>query len=115
MEARDDDSNIKTPDLRGQFILGASDDYELNSVGGVKAVALDIKEMPRHSHKNYRGIWHKAGRGNHGVSRCDSRYTKDGPPDTNEGGDPDDEGNTKPHNNMPPYHTLVYIIKCKEE
>ena len=36
--------------IKGRFILGSSDDYEVNSVGGEATHTLTVDEMPAHNH-----------------------------------------------------------------
>ncbi len=36
--------------IKGRFILGSSDDYEVNSVGGEATHTLTVDEMPSHRH-----------------------------------------------------------------
>ena len=101
----------ETPDLRGRFVLGVNPNTKKNSnftvseittVGGAETHKLTIEEMPRHNHPSYTnesagsgdGFWYGGGgyrlRANNSMG-----FT---------GGD-------QPHNNMPPYYTLAYIMK----
>ena len=97
-----------TPDLRGRFILGSGQGNELTNringqTGGSEVHTLTINEIPSHSH----GIL-----GNHACFKnggCDNRKSMD----TN---NPEPQGTTatgggQPHNNMPPYYVLAYIMK----
>lgn len=87
------------PKLIDRFIIGAGNDFAVGDFDGERTHKLTIDEMPRHSH-GYR------------------EYS-DVPGDT---GDNDDHqgfyysqtsavGGDQPHNNMPPYFALAYIIK----
>jgi len=93
------DGQNGTPNLTDKFVLGAGSKYYVGQSGGEEMHKLTIAEMPRHSHS----------------------YTKydEGPNNT---GDNDDfqgfinantseTGGDQPHNNMPPYYALAYIIK----
>ena len=44
------DGTRGTPDLRGRFILGASDSHVAGSTGGEENHTLTVDEMPAHSH-----------------------------------------------------------------
>jgi microcystin-dependent protein len=39
-----------TPDLRNRFVVGAGDQYNVNNIGGLKEVALNEAQMPKHKH-----------------------------------------------------------------
>ena len=101
----------ETPDLRGRFVLGVNPNTKKNSnftvseittVGGAETHKLTIEEMPRHNHPSYTnesagggdGFWY-AGGGYRLRANNNWGFT---------GGD-------QPHNNMPPYYTLAYIMK----
>lgn len=48
--------------IKGRFILGSSDDYEVNSVGGSATHTLTIEEMPEHDHDSlYQARTYNAG------------------------------------------------------
>jgi microcystin-dependent protein len=96
-----------SPDLRGRFVLGSGEGIGLtnriiNTTGGEENHTLTIPEMPRHNHSdsypihNYPGS-DGGGNGYAGVilSWGNSGYT----------------GGTQPHNNMPPFYVLTYIMK----
>jgi microcystin-dependent protein len=100
-----------TPDLRGRFVLGVNtntkknDAYmvnEMNDKGGEEKHLLTIDEMPKHNHPDYinelgaggGGAWYESG-GYRMRINSDISF----------------KGNDKPHNNMPPYFTLAYIMK----
>ena len=109
-------SSTPTPDLRGKFIIGntgtnytstaTSSTYTLGNTGGEEQHTLLVAEMPAHAHdmianpnnSQWTGwnmqTWGLLGSANNTPSL----------PTTVTG------GNT-PHNNMPPYYVLVYIIK----
>ena len=92
------DGNNDTPDLRGRFVLGVSDKYTVNSTGGEETHTLSVNEMPSHSHT----IRCNGGSGS-GVEYV--RYNGDSSMSTSS------TGGNQPHNNMPPYYTLCYIMK----
>ena len=98
------DGTKGTPDLRGRFVLMAHDSYAVMSTGGSATHTLTEAEMPSHTHgyKAHSG-WGGDARGG-SYSHCD--ISKPPPALVT-----DPKGGNQPHNNMPPYYTLVYIMK----
>lgn len=126
------DGTNGTPDLRGRFILGASDSHAKGTTGGEENHQLTESELPKvtvkstgttnvngqHTHRvaahsdtsttvNREGI-NKTTKG----SRNPTYY------DTEEAGGHDHTvtasgtfGGGQTHNNMPPFYTLSYIMK----
>ena len=98
------DGTSNTPDLRGKFILGAGQgvgltNRNLTDTGGEETHVLTIPEMPSHTHgyqQAYGALFLKAG--SDGGSNVNLQQTEA----TGGGG---------PHNNMPPFYVLVYIMK----
>ena len=93
-------------------------EYTLNQQGGLSEHALSMEEMPRHNHKGKRfhsgwGLgdfgWY-TDYGKQGSRDAGGREVKDtdGTPLKDEDGKIVYE--TKPHTNMPPYHTLYWIM-----
>lgn len=104
---------FRVPDLRGRFIVGqlpGDESSEGNfankgSVGGEKEHLLTVEEMPGHTHQfSYYG--HADG-----DNKVDSGndYTLDQWRQKNTAS----VGGDKPHNNLPPYYVLSYIIKAR--
>ena len=99
------------PDLRGRFILGAGTagmQYNLTQrnpghIGGDETNTLTEAEMPRHAHAQQgakgsdKNLWIEAGE-SYWYHPYDGVYTWE-------------TGGSQAHNNMPPFYTLVYIIK----
>lgn len=93
-----------TPDLRGMFVLGASDTHPMGETGGSEKVRLTVEQMPSHDHsyvKQTSGAQISNGTGakfelagNSTIDRITSST-----------------GSGQSHNNMPPYYTLAYIMK----
>ena len=96
---------FKVPDLCSRFIVGAGkgyglSNYALNEEGGEEKHKLTIEEMPAHSH----GYTTNSGRYNTGRS---SNHCMSAPVERQSG----TTGGSLPHNNLPPYYALTYIIK----
>lgn len=110
---------IVSPDLTSKFVVGAGQSasapsfvtqYGVGDIGGEEFHQLTIEEIPSHSHP-------------FPASASNSQWTGDSAPangglgvdgqatgNTSDVGG-DGKGNTLPHNNMPPYYALAYIIK----
>ena len=80
--------------------------YAVDSTGGEATHTLTIEEMPKHNH-NYTNA--KIGSG--GVGHGDYYSNEVCMSPTNNSGVTTDTGNSQPHNNMPPYYSLCYIMK----
>ena len=102
------DGTKGTPDLRDRFVVGAGSTYAVGAKGGEAAHKLTVSEMPSHFHEL-------------GGERCVAEVyntetngpvwlANDNPPDAP---DPktDYTGGSQPHNNLPPYYALCYIMK----
>lgn len=91
-----------TPDLRNKFVLGAGNSYAVGNIGGEATHTLSVSEMPSHSHDM--------------LNLC-LRQRPNGPGDSditvqwNQGFRTSDTGGNQPHNNMPPYYALAYIMR----
>lgn len=106
-----------TPNLSGRFIVGvgkSSDeetDYQLNTTGGKEKVLLKAEEcaMPSHSHKYSYVYRTNTNDGNTYLSMTKSsggEYLRIKTTTTTEA-----STTAKPHNNIPPYYVLAYIMK----
>lgn len=103
------DGQSGRPDLRDRFVLGAGSSYYVGQLGGEKDHRLTQDEMPKHRHGPSSPMGKGdglAGRGGLAVSRIWG--DKDGDYSNNL---TDDRGGDQPHNNMPPYFAMAYIIK----
>lgn len=90
------DGSNGAPDLRDRFIVGAGSTYAEGAVGGEATHVLTTAEMPSHNHSGYAIGGSGGGRINSGTFNMVSiGYT---------GGD-------QPHNNLPPYYALCFIMK----
>jgi len=101
------DGNDGRPDLRGRFILGYnpnSNNYTVNTIGkvdGEEQHTLTIGEMPVHNHQTHILDNNNSCTCGGGRCACDinwSAVTKN-------------TGYSQPHNNMPTYYVLAYIMK----
>ena len=108
------DGTKGTPDLRGRFVLMAQDTiptinaptgssvHAIGQTGGEEKHVLTIDEMPTHSHggvMRFRGSMVE--QEDDSVPSNHSNYNQR----------TDNEGGNLSHNTMPPYYTLVYIMK----
>ena len=99
------DGQNGTPDLRGKFILGSSDSHATGEMGGEETVTLKDAEIPEHRHAildSPVGSYLTTNTGNNSV------YPYRSGTSTRQTGF---FGGNQPHNNMPPYYTLIYIMK----
>jgi microcystin-dependent protein len=101
------DGNNGTPDLRGRFILGAGPGTNLtprtlNDTGGAENHVLTVGEMPAHNHTGVIGKYDNC----YGSGKCStSKFLGTDWKTT------DNTGGNAPHNNMPPYFVLAFIMK----
>lgn len=96
-----------TPDLRDRFVVGAGKSYNINEAGGEAEHKLTVGELARHSHyfmTYYEGPCPKDPSGN-----IRPLTTLLGGPEVNES--TLYAGENEPHNNLPPYYALCYIMK----
>lgn len=100
-----DDFNL--PDLRGNFVLGVSGSYPLGASGGEEEHTLTGGEMPVHSHLVTRGPSHPTLGSPAFYPSLLTQYP------TTAGATTEANGADMPHNNMPPYLTLIPIIKAE--
>jgi len=109
--------NFTVPDLRGRFLMGTSASHPRAQTGGEEAHTLTEAEMPAHAHpvigRGLPGKWEQgvgifatnlgAGSGWTSVSSYDAKA-----PGWLEA---KSKGGGKPHNNLPPFYSIGYIIK----
>ena len=97
------DGGNSTPDLRDRFIVGAGNSYGLAQTGGAKEVTLTVDQMPSHKHK-YGGY-------NGGSMSCDRDDERRCDPGWDDNQNTESTGGNLPHENLPPYYALFYIMK----
>lgn len=94
-----------TPDLAGRFVLGVGGNDKIGSIGGARTHTLIPDEMPKHNHMYWvSGPSKKRGYEN----RTDPVLKTD---EENKVKYTAEVGGNLPHNNMPPYYVLAYIMK----
>ena len=105
------DGQNGTPDLRGRFILGGGQGAGLtnrltNAIGGLEQVTLTEAQMPSHQH-HYIDQAQTAvfTFGDHGTRRHAVSGMGDRGLNTHH------RGGNQPHENMPPFYVLAYIMK----
>jgi microcystin-dependent protein len=100
-----DSNGVQTPDLRGRFVLGSGTGTGLTSrtagtTGGEENHKLTVSEIPSHNHGYIK------------TERVDGwRYDGGGYYIGQIPATSDNTGGDLPHNNMPPYYVLTYIMK----
>lgn len=93
---------IRIPNLRGKFIMGEQPaTHDMLETGGEETHTLTIAEMPSHTHGINRSLVAAAGTQRRAVEGASSDVTT-----LSEGGD-------EPHNNLPPFIVLRYIMRVK--
>lgn len=91
-----------TPDLRDRFILGAGNQSS-GTTGGEASHTLTVDELPSHKHS-------MVGNGSQLVSPW-NRTIERGEGDMRYSFETGLTGNNQPHNNIPPYIALFYIMR----
>ena len=102
------DGTIGTPDLRDRFIVGAGGNYLFKANGGAATHTLTVGEMPTHNHNN--GEWNLLLTAND-ISTAKGFDHSGGEPNIQFPKTILEAGGSQPHNNLPPYYALAYIMK----
>ena len=109
--------DITTPNLSGRFVLSSSPSHNLGDIGGEETHKLTVPELPLHFHQSF--VNNPGSLSNpyapdnptpadvSGISRNWGSYDPRGTAEKNVTG----AGGDKPHNNMPPFYVLTYIMK----
>lgn len=115
------DGTNGTPDLRNKFVLGAGDVYEIGATGGEVAHALTVNELAKHRHSEMAVsdlenpqqarfiIPNISGVTSPGLAINGTPFTAENI--ASAAISTEYEGKTQPHNNLPPYYALCYIMK----
>lgn len=100
------DGSNGTPDLVDRFVLGTSTGSGI--IGGSKTVKLTEEQMPWHTHGVLSG-WGADARIS--IDRSNVVLCGDGGTQVVRQSVVDASGSGQPHDNMPPYYALCYIMK----
>ncbi len=109
-------AGIKTPDLKNNFVYGASTQSEIGAGGGKASVTLTAYNIPPHAH--HIPVWMEAG-SSHGISGWDSATQQNAETvytDTDiytTGSLSGKVPTVTPFDIIPPYIKLMYICKCE--
>lgn len=101
---------LKAPDTAGRFLLGSDQNYKLGATGGEAEHKLLENEMPSHSHSINARYCEVKKNGSHEYHL----YSEDqyGSQNYNATRVTNKAGSGAPHNNMPPYTVINYLIKA---
>lgn len=113
-----DAQSFSIPDLRTRVPVGVSDNHvtfgQMGSKGGEERHTLLVSELPAHTHilrgvgKTFKGGLERTNLGAGSGWTTVTNYTAAGDPNLEAAA----TGSNKPHNNMPPYIVLNYIIRA---
>lgn len=110
-------NNFGLPDLRGRSAVHAGtartgERYDLGSSGGVEQVTLTPGQMPAHTHTptTAGAAASSSPEGTRWAAQTANAYSGDQPNAQLAGGAVQPVGGSQPHENMPPYLAVSYII-----
>lgn len=114
----EDSTHFSIPDLRTRVPVGVSDNHvtfgQMGSKGGEERHTLLVSELPAHTHilkgvgKTFKGGLEQTNLGAGSGWTTVTNYTAAGNPNLEAAA----TGSNNPHNNMPPYIVLNYIIRA---
>lgn len=99
------DGQNGTPDLRDRFVLGGGGTHPVGETGGSETVTLTEQQMPAHVHSAINNGSSSTIKFNQTAGSSASFIKSLSSASTTSA------GSGQPHNNMPPYYVLCYIIK----
>ena len=102
-------TTFNLPDLRGRFLSGAGADADVGDTGGEAEHTLTVDEMPAHGH-DLGGVRQDGGTGTSRNSLVGTTGTVDIVP-ANDTYGVRARGGGQPHNNLPPYIEINFIIR----
>lgn len=122
------DGTSGTPDLRDKFVLGAGNNYNVGQTGGSSTASLSVENMPSHTHTitgstssdgshshdiNYDSFGHGNTGTSYGLGSYSGSYntSTDGEHSHTITATAEATGGGQPHENMPPYYALCYIMR----
>ena len=106
------DGTNGTPDLRARFVIGSNSNYEPGAIGGEMTHKLELEEIPNHKHKTPNTNNIKVDKIEANTNTLDEAVLSVDKSVTDNTGDIIGySGDVKPHNNMPPYFALIFIMK----
>ena len=106
-------NKLKTPDLRDRFIVGAGNSYTNNATGGAAKVTLTLSQIPSHSHEfqftgaDLDGRWNEK----NFFYNLNKQFTQFTNTNHTEMAGGNASGLTEPHENLPPFHALYFIMR----
>lgn len=105
-------STFNVPNLIGKFPLGASSSHAIGDEGGAESITLTIAEIPSHSHNllAYEGGVDEESPSQSLLTNSEI-YSKQNPNTAMSANSITPTGGNQPHNNMPPYLVINYIIE----
>lgn len=119
------DGTNGTPDLRNKFVLGSGDVYDVGVTGGEMSHALTVDELAEHRHNEVAVsdlenpqqarfiISNISGATMPGLAINGTPFTAENV--ASAAISTEYEGKSIPHNNMPPYYALCYIMKVSPD
>jgi hypothetical protein len=113
------DGTNGTPDLRGRFPVGLNPNNpsmksesvsirDKGDVGGVEKASLEVKHLPKHKHSFTASTTYNISTGSNTIRRGVDSTTE--PHTTNPTGGSETE-DSEPHENMPPFVVVNFIMK----